>query len=269
MGAVMLAGMNGGCAPEPAVPARRRRRGRATLAGLVGLLCLQVGHPEPLLPVQPVAASVPAAGLHPPAPWQLAGLPHQSKPVTQYHLVPLEGRLVLKVEAQSSYGNLVHPLPEHAPSTTLSWRWRVDQPLAHPDLHQRSGDDTALKVCALFDMDEYAVPFMERQVLRLARLRSHEHLPAATVCYVWDHHLPAGTVLDNAFTRRMRLIVVRGEGSALHAWTSERRNLQADFLRLFGDESQQVPRLMAVAVSADADNTQGHSLAYLSDLNLE
>jgi hypothetical protein len=48
----------------------------------------------------------------------------------------------------------------------------------------------------------------------------------------------------------------------------ERRDLDADFLRLFGDEVDTVPRLVAIAIGGDADNTRSHGLAYVADLEL-
>ena len=50
---------------------------------------------------------------------------------------------------------------------------------------------------------------------------------------------------------------------------AEKRNLAADFIELFGDESQEVPLVTGVAVGADADNTHSHSLAHVADLVLE
>ena len=70
------------------------------------------------------------------------------------------------------------------------------------------------------------------------------------------------------YTQRVRSIVVRGTGTALAQWTSERRDLGADFLRAFGDESTRVPALTAIAVAADSDNTDSHSEAYVDSLRL-
>lgn len=206
-----------------------------------------------------------------PAPWHMVGLPQQSKPWTRFTTVTLDGLRVLKVEAEASYGNLVHPLHEEAGAPhRLSWRWRVDEPNPQADLTRRGGDDSPVKVCAMYDLPLQAVPFMERQVLRVARLRSGEVLPAASVCYVWDARLAAGAMLDNAFTRRIRFIVLEGPQAPLHQWLAERREIDADFLRLFGDEAHgQVPPLMGIAVGADADNTRAHSVAHVVDLTLE
>ena len=121
----------------------------------------------------------------------------------------------------------------------------------------------------MFDLPLPAVPFLDRQVVRLARAHSAELLPTATVCYVWDAHFPPGTALDNAFTRRIRIIVLRGADTPLTSWHSERRDVHADFLRLFGDEAREVPPILGVGIAADADNTQGRSLAYVADVVLE
>ena len=92
-------------------------------------------------------------------------------------------------------------------------------------------------------------------------------LPAATVCYVWDPSLPVGTVLDNVYSRRLRVVVVRGQGDPLGAWADERRDVVADLRRLFADELGTVlPPLSAVAVSGDADNTGADSLGYVATL---
>lgn len=202
------------------------------------------------------------------APWHLAGLPLQKKPFTRFSVAELDGHRALRVEADNSYGNLVHPLRVDGTALTLSWQWRVDQFVADSDLATKRGDDTAIKVCVSFELPMSQVPFVERQVLRVARAASDEPLPASTVCYVWDRTLPAGTTLDNAFTHRMRYLVLRSGAPSPARWQTERRDVGADFLKLFGNESAQIPPIVGVAVGADADNTHGHSVAHVADLVL-
>ena len=206
---------------------------------------------------------------HPPPPWHVVGLPLQTKPFTHFEIVALDGKRVLRVEANRSYGNLVHPLPGGKPGRHLSWRWRVDLPNELANLRVTGGDDSAVEVCVMFDLPMNALPFVDRQWVRLARSHSAELLPTATVCYVWDAHFPIGSVLDNAFTRRVRLMVLRGANTPLTVWSSERRDLHADFLLLFGDEASTVPDIVGVTIGADADNTQSRSLSYIADLVLQ
>ena len=226
------------------------------IAGAGGVLAASLG---------PLAGT----GEAPLPPWQFAGLPQQTLPRTSYRIAALDAERVLRIEAQASYGNLVHAMPAGTAPRRLAWRWRLDQANAAADLSQKAGDDSAIKVCLLFDLPLSAVPFLERQLLRLARSQTAEPLPAATLCYVWDARLAPDTALDNVYSRRVRYLVLRGPEAPLRGWLSEQRDVRADFFRLFGDEAKALPPLLAVAVAGDADNTQGRSLAYLAGISLD
>ncbi|MDH4050192.1 MAG: DUF3047 domain-containing protein [Rubrivivax sp.] len=199
-------------------------------------------------------------------PWREAGLPRQTLPMTRFARVDLDGRQVLRITSDASYGNLVTPVRG---GRTLSWSWRLDRPLAGADLRRKAGDDTALKVCAMFDLPLAALSIAEQARMELARTVAGEHLPAATLCYVWDPTLPAGTQLPNAYTPRLRWWVLRGSGTPLQSWQAETRDLQADFLQAFGSDTQTVPPLVTLGVGADADNTRGQGLGYVVDLRLQ
>lgn len=208
-------------------------------------------------------------GAEPPWPWHVAGLPRQTKPLTRFSVVDVDGRRALRVEADASYGNLVHAVQGAPAGARLSWRWRVDRLVSGADLRVKSGDDVSLKVCVAFDEPLQNVPFVERHLLRIARSQSSEPLPAATMCYVWDTELPPGTMLDNAFTSRLRYVVLQSGTGLLRQWVNERRDVGADFLKLFGAEIAAVPPIIGVAVGADADNTQSRSLGFVAELALQ
>ena len=205
----------------------------------------------------------------PPAPWRVVGLPgNTSKPLTQFDVVQLGPEKVLRVRADRSYANLTHSLAPQTNDYILRWRWRLDQAIASANLRTKNGDDTPVKVCALFDLPLERLGFVERNVLRLARSASGEYLPGATLCYVWDQKLAAGTELPNAFTRRMHYLVLNSADTPLRQWVTHSRDLRADFLRSFGNESTTVPPLLAIVVGADADNTAESSMAYVGDVSL-
>lgn len=206
----------------------------------------------------------------PPAPWRVVGIPGGKLALSTFSITPQDGAPVLKLEANKSYGNLVHALAPDAVTARprLGWRWRLDSPLAAADLRTRSGDDSALKVCLLFDMPLERLGLVERNLLRLARAVSGEILPAATLCYVWDDKLAAGTLLRNAYTARVRLIVAAGAGQPLAQWQTQSRDVAADFQKAFGEESDSLAPLTAVLVGADSDNSGGHSLGFIGDVVL-
>jgi hypothetical protein len=237
--------------------------------GGVALVLLAALAAAPAQGEAPLLEPMVGASEVPPAPWHVVGLPQQTKPFTRFSVVDLDGRRAVRIEAELSYGNLVHTLKPIPASLHLSWQWRVERPLENTDLHEKSGDDTEVKVCVFYDEPMESLTFPERQILRMARSRSADPVPTATVCYVWDSHLPADTAIDNAFTRRQRYIVVESGTTRLNRWVAEKRDLGADFTRLFGAECPVVPPIIGIAIGADSDNTKGHSIAYVGELKLE
>ena len=205
-----------------------------------------------------------------PPPWRVVGLPQGKVALARITLAEVDGARVARLATDNSYGTLVHDITPWTPTTsaTLAWRWRLDQPLAAANLRSKEGDDAALKLCVMFDLPLDALSFGERTLMRVARTVAGEKLPAATLCYVWDVSLPTGTVLPNAYSRRVRFMVVDGTASPPGQWRSHQRSLAADFLKVFGDDTQQVPPAMAVVIGADSDSTAGRSLGYIADIQL-
>ena len=213
------------------------------------------------------AFSTAAIGELPPG-WKFATLPN--KVATRYAIVDLGGVRVLKVEADESYGNLVHALHAKAGAhTALSWRWRVDKLIDSADITTRAGDDSVAKMCVMFGFKVSKLPFGERVGLQLATAAAGEAVPPETLCYVWDNKVAVGTGMANAFTKRIRYIVLQSGTQHLGQWLSEQRDVSVDHQRMFGDESAgEVPDIIGVAVSADADSTHGHGLSYFGDVKL-
>lgn len=238
-------------------------------ASLSGLLSLTSGGAGAAALVFDSPESV-STGRAPAPPWRVVTLPGQVPPVTRYEVAPVDGRPALRVQADASYGNLVFDAAGRAAPARLGWSWRVDQGNPALDLTRKAGDDSPIKVCLAFDLALDAVPFVERQLLRLARQRSGEHLPAATLCWVWGHAEAVGALLPNPYTARVRLIVLRQAAQVGTGWLDENRDVAADFRRAFGAEAgppgAPLPPLLAVIVSGDADNTGGRSAALLSGL---
>ncbi|MEX8192165.1 DUF3047 domain-containing protein [Comamonas guangdongensis] len=202
------------------------------------------------------------------APWHFATLPNKAP--TDFSVVELNGEHVLRVATRDAYGNMVHAL--HQPPSAalqLQWRWRVEQLVEQADVRTRAGDDAAIKLCVSFDYEKSQLSFGERAKLQLGRISTGEDIPAETLCYLWDNRQPVGTVLHNAFTHRLRFIVLQSGGAHLGQWITERRNLAADYLQAFGEESASMPAVIGVTVSADSDNTHGSGLAYMGDIRLQ
>ena len=203
-----------------------------------------------------------------PAPWHFATLP--GKNPSEFTVADVDGQHVLRIATQDAYGNMVHTL--HQPPTAgpqLQWRWRVDRLVEKADISSKGGDDSALKLCVSFDFDKSQLSLGERTKLRLGKISTGEDIPAETLCYVWDNKKPVGSTQHNAFTHRMRYIVLQSGSQHLGQWMAEQRNLAADYAQVFGDESSAMPTIIGMTVSADSDNTHGSGLAYMGDIRLQ
>lgn len=226
----------------------------------------------PALPL--VAPFSTAANGAPPAPWRLITLPKLPRH-TRYEVAAVDGVRALKMESDGGYANLLHPLAADTGATpALRWRWRVDAHPAGADLTRKSGDDVPARLCVLFDLPLDWLAAGDRLKVRLGRLLFDRDLPAASICYVWDARLPAGTWLANAYTDRVQMLVLRSaaSGHAEGTWQSESRDLRADFARAFAHEAQAAAgrpvKIAAIGVAADADNTGGRALAWIGDVAL-
>ena len=209
-------------------------------------------------------SGTPVGALHPA--WKESGLP-ADRQVPRSRLTPtlLEGEPVLQLATDRSYGVLTHDWRGATPGR-LQWRWQLVRGLPQADIARKAGDDAALKVCVFFDQPLADIPLLQRAALSLARNATGQDLPSATLCYLWDNRYPAGTQGANPYSARVRYLVLDGPASPSGQWITQQRNVQEDFARLFGAESASMPPVLAVAVGADSDNTQGQSLAYLSQL---
>jgi hypothetical protein len=236
------------------------------------LACTNAGFAQNVPPTAPVQTSMQLAPfsatgaqtLHPA--WRLTGLPAKLKvPNTRFELVSVKGEQVLQISTDKSYGVLTHAWQGAHPAQ-LAWRWRVTQPVANANLSTKAGDDAALKVCVMFDQALADIPLLQRASLALARAATGQDLPSATLCYVWDARTPMGTAGANPYSARVRYLVLDGAQAQSDQWQTQQRRVADDFQALFGAESPVTPPIIAVAVGADSDNTQGQSTAYLSQL---
>jgi hypothetical protein len=88
-------------------------------------------------------------------------------------------------------------------------------------------------------------------------------MPYATLMYVWENRLPAGTVISHHMTSRVKMVLVGSGSPKLGVWHQEVHNVLDDYRRAFGEEP---PRVKTVGIMIDSDNTGAHVTAYFGDI---
>lgn len=181
---------------------------------------------------------------------------------TRYRLVSDPTGQVLRADATSSASALMRELQvDLGAYPVLEWRWRVDNVLQRADIRTREGDDYPARLYVTFAHDESSITFTDRVAFSLTGRMP----PRAAINYVWDTHAPAGTVVPNAYTDRVRMIVVESGNARVGDWITYRRNLAEDFRKAFGYEP---PPVSGIAVMTDTDNTGEKATAFYGDIFL-
>jgi len=162
------------------------------------------------------------------------------------------------VETAGGFGLLWHAVPRQvARAENARWRWRKQEGVGPTDLTKKGGDDRVLALYFAFATPSDVTPGVDlTELLRSGR--------GQVLIYVWGGAAKPGTVLPLPyFDGRGRTIVKRAADTKPGIWFDEQAALRADFKRAFGNAPG---RLVAIAVSSDADDTGGRNVVAPADL---
>lgn len=164
---------------------------------------------------------------------------------THYRIIDEDGRQVLRADSDGSASGLyrrIHIDLERTP--VLNWSWKIDDILPGADERTRDGDDYPARIYVVFSGG-----------LLFWRTRA--------INYVWSSHQPAGSVWPNAYTANARMIAVDSGADRAGTWVAHRRDVRADYRRVFGGEAR---RAHAVAIMTDTDDTRARATAWYGDI---
>lgn len=166
------------------------------------------------------------------------------------------GQRLLRASSSAASSGLYNKFEyDVVPGLKLSWQWRVRSfpKKPHPDkLADRSQDDFAARVYAIFPGSS----FFKTDVIE----------------YIWDEHLPVGTVQSSPFSSRLKLYVIRSGPPGVDDGTApgllqEERDVYEDYFRLFGQAPKK--KFGAIALMSDSDNTGTTASADFAEIILK
>jgi hypothetical protein len=185
---------------------------------------------------------------------------------TRYQVIDTGGAYEVKAEAEASASGLIHPLDlDTSRYRTLQWRWKVERLLDKADIRTRQGDDYPARIYVTFAYDPGRASLGQRIKYETVRLLYGEYPPHAGLNYVWDGKAALGTIVPNAFTDRVRMVVVESGPTRLGQWLSYQRDIYADYRQAFGEEP---PHISGVAIMTDTDGTGESAVAYYGDISI-
>jgi len=244
------------------VRARRLARALAVLA----VACAPAHAQAPsVLVVGAFSGATPGGTL--PEGWSTLNFPSVARH-TRYTLVAEPSRgTTIEAVAQASASGLVRRI-DIDPRTwpRIAWSWKATGLIERGDVTRKDGDDYAARLYVTFRLPPGRMSPLERAELRMARALIGDHVPDAGLSYIWDARAPVGTIVANAYTDRVKMIVVESGRERLGRWIDYERDLAADWRAAFGGD---VPPISGIAIMTDADNTRESARTFYGDIVLK
>ena len=183
---------------------------------------------------------------------------------TKYELVKQNTEVIVKAVSMGGASGLFHKIsidPKTHP--LLRWRWKVENIISKGDVTSKAGDDYPARIYVTFEYDAEKLSFGESFQYELYYLFHGVYPPLATINYIWDNKSPLNTIVPNAYTDRVKMIVVESGEEHIMQWIEMKRNIYQDYKKAFGEE----PGLItSVAIMTDTDNTGEKATAYYGDI---
>lgn len=171
----------------------------------------------------------------------------------------------IEVEARGGVGVLYRGVGKaDAVKPVLSWRWRVDRSdIEAVDLGRKERADRPIALHVGFEQDASTSDFMRTLAARMMGAPP----PGRVITYTWGGTQAAGDVLVSPYLGdEGRIVILRPGDFTLGQWVAERVDLHADFRRFFGYAP---PPVAYIAISGDADDQPGHTLARIADIRFQ
>ena len=187
---------------------------------------------------------------------------------TRYQLVqqPIWGDTTTVVRAVSNGGaaGLGHEVQlDSRQHPILTWQWKVNRVLRTGNAREKDGDDYPARIYVTFDYDKSNFGLLDRAKYEALQVLGHDQIPTRALNYIWANRVDKGTILENPFTDWVQMIAVESGSTKVGVWSTERRNIRADYRRAFDEEP---PPINGIAIMTDTDNTGESATAHYGDI---
>jgi hypothetical protein len=191
---------------------------------------------------QPVGATGLPAGWQP----QNWGSPHYDK----LTIIDDDGRRALSMKSANDASTINKDIrgKVHLKETPLlEWQWKVRVVPTGANSCKKATDDQAAQVYVVWP-------------------RFPEAVRSRIIGYVWDTTQPVGTVCKSEKAGTVTYVVLRSGTAELNKWITERRDVVADFKRIYG-ETPDDPAVLSVA--SDSNDTSTSSEAMIGSIRFK
>jgi hypothetical protein len=176
-----------------------------------------------------------------PPDWAKQGWGH---PAYDFAVVEEDGRRALRLKSAGDSSNInkdIRGKVNLAETPVLEWTWKVTALPRAADARKSETDDEAGQIYVVWPRFPQAV-------------RSQ------IIGYIWDSTAPVGSTFKSKKSGTVTYVVVRSGPADLGKWITERRNVRADFKRIYGEEPEDPG---GVSFGIDSDDVKGTAESYM------
>ena len=151
-----------------------------------------------------------------------------------------DGGRVLHLKSQDEHSTIARDITGKVnlkETPILEWTWKATILPTGGDLRRKETTDMAAQLYVVWP-------------------RFPELLRSRIIGYVWDATTPAATIVKSQKTGTVTFVVARSGSADLGKWVTERRNVVADYVKIFG-EFPEDPKVITISI----DSNDTHSTA--------
>ncbi len=183
---------------------------------------------------------------------------------TKFELIDDGGTTVVRATSENASSVLLENINVDTRETPLlRWRWKAPRLVPGANTTSRRTEDAPVRLIIAFDGDTSKLPFGDKMTFAETRLLLGAEPPYATLEYVWGDGAAKGSVIENGWNGRIRLLLVESGAARIGEWVLETRNVHEDFRRVFGEEPG---RIVSIGIHSDSDATDSRSEGYFGDI---
>jgi hypothetical protein len=165
-------------------------------------------------------------------------------PAYDFTVVEEDGKRVLHLKSAGDSSNVnkdIRGMVSLAETPVLEWTWRVTALPKGADARKGETDDEAGQIYVVWP-------------------RFPQSVRSQIIGYIWDTTAPVGSVFKSKKSGTVTYVVVRSGPAELGKWVTERRNVRADFKRIYGEEPEDPG---GVSFGIDSDDVKGSAESYM------
>jgi hypothetical protein len=164
-------------------------------------------------------------------------------PRYDFTIVEQDGQRAIQLRSASDSSNMskdIRGKVSLAATPILEWTWKVTALPKGADGRKAATDDQAGQIYVAWP-------------------RFPQAIRSQIIGYIWDTTAPAGSVFKSQKTGTVTYVVVRSGTADLGKWLTERRDVLADFKKIYGEDPEDPG---GISIGIDSDDVKGTAEAF-------